>query len=89
MASLAMTLAKGVKKGPPMASEGSDEEEAAEPADEAAAEGDDAEMGDYDSIEDSSVSELMSTKDPKTFKSALRDFVRACIDRGDEGDSGE
>ncbi|MDB4981759.1 MAG: hypothetical protein JWM82_2511 [Myxococcales bacterium] len=87
-----MALAKKVRKGPPMASaeEGSDEEEAAESPDEAAAEGDDApESEGYDSVEDSAVSDLMSTKDPETFKSALRDFVRSCMDRDAEGADGE
>lgn len=72
--------------------EGDDEESAAPVA--AAFGGDDAggepeagaegDMGDYDSVEDSAVQELMSTKDPKAFKSALRDFVKACIDREEE-----
>lgn len=76
------------------AEEGSDEEEATEPAAEAAAEGDDTgaddgadadgEMGDYDSIEDSAVQDIMNSKDAATVKTALRQFVKACIDRDSE-----
>lgn len=88
------------KKKPPKGDEeeGSPEEERDEPEAEASAEGDvpggepdaeaegdgDGEMGDYDSIEASAVSDLMSTKDPETFKTALRQFVKACIDRDEE-----
>lgn len=90
---LAEDIAKGMrkKKGAVDAEEGSPEEEASEPESEATAEGDDAggepasdDLGDYDSVEDSAVSDLMSTKDPKTFKAALRDFVKACMDREEE-----
>lgn len=34
-----------------------------------------------DEIEDSAVDDLMNTDDPETFKSALADFVRACMKR--------
>jgi hypothetical protein len=41
--------------------------------------GDEGDMGDYDAIETSAVQDLMSTKDPATFKKALRQFVKACM----------
>lgn len=86
---IAASIEAKKKKPPGAAEEGSPEEEASEPADEAAAEGDagsepDDELGDYDAIEDSAVSDIMTSKDPATVKAALRQFVRACMDRGEE-----
>lgn len=85
---IAASIEAKKKKPPAAAEEGSPEEEASEPADEAAGEDDggepDDELGDYDAIEDSAVADIMNSKDPATVKAALRQFVRACMDRGEE-----
>ena len=76
------TEADSIVGAPP----GRDPEDSAEEAD-GVEEGPDTmgdEMSDYDAIESSAVADMMATKDPEVFKAALRDFVRACMDRGDE-----
>jgi hypothetical protein len=67
----AKLLAK--KKAPKPAPDGDD-----------AGEGDDEEMGSYDSVEDSAADELATlsgVEDKAAYKSALRDYVKACVER--------
>lgn len=68
----AKALAGKPKKKPPVP----DGDEAGEGADE--------EMGGYDDVEDSAADELASltgVEDKSAFKSALRDYVKACVER--------
>jgi hypothetical protein len=66
---------------------GADEGNTAEDAEAKALDGggDEGDMGDYESIEDSASADMMQatkTGDREMFKTALRDFVKACMARG-------
>ena len=73
----AKELVKGRKDAPPPESDEDDEGEAAP----------DDEMDSYDDVEDSAGDELATlagVKDKAAFKSALRDYVEACVRRSQE-----